>query len=63
MEYRSAIVDECGALVGWISELDGDEIEKILDDHPEYEIRCLECQCDGYTCGDFESFEYYDEPF
>lgn len=41
MEYRSAIVDELGYLVAYCSEIDEDE-------HPEYTIRCIECECDGY---------------
>ena len=49
MEYRSAIVDECGTFVAWCRELTEDEQNRILDSHPEYSIRCLECEFDGYT--------------
>lgn len=48
MEYRSAIVDECGTFVAWCCELSEDEQKQILDNHPEYFIRCLECESDGY---------------
>ena len=48
MEYRSAIVDECGVFVAWCCELSEDERELILSEHPEYSIRCLECEPDGY---------------
>lgn len=48
MEYRSAIVDECGTFVAWCCELSDDERKYILDGHPEYSIRCLECETDGY---------------
>ena len=50
MEYRSAIVDELGYLVGYCSELTEDEQNHILDEHPEYSIRCIECERDGYPC-------------
>lgn len=48
MEYKSAIVDECGTFVAWCCELTNDERELILSNHPEYTIRCLECEYDGY---------------
>lgn len=48
MEYRSAVVDELGYLVAYCSEIDEDEQNRILDEHPEYTIRCIECECDGY---------------
>lgn len=62
MEYRSAIVDELGCLVAWVSETDADDVERILDDHPEYSITCLECECDGYV-NYFDDVEYYDGAF
>lgn len=49
MEYRSAIVDECGYLVAWCSELSRERVSTILEEHPEYTISCIECECDGYT--------------
>ena len=48
MKYRSAIVDELNCLVAWCCELSDDEKERILEEHPEYTIRCIECGCDGY---------------
>lgn len=47
-EYRSAIVDELGALVAWCDELTESEKKRIMDNHPEYNFSCLECDCDGY---------------
>lgn len=42
MEFKSAIVDECGDVVYWCEELSEDEIEIILTDYPEFRIRCVE---------------------
>lgn len=43
MEYRSAIVDECGRVMYWCDELQGEEqIECILDCHPEWQRECIE---------------------
>lgn len=41
MEYRSAIVDECGDVVMWCDEMSQDEIQEILDQHPEWRERCI----------------------
>lgn len=48
MEYKSAIVDELGYLVAWCCEITYEEKHRILNEHPEYETRCIECECDGY---------------
>ena len=41
--YRSAIVDELGYVMFWCDELQGEEqIECILDSHPEWNRRCVE---------------------
>ena len=48
MEYRSAIVDELGNLVAFCSELDEGEQTRILEEHPEYNFACIECESDGY---------------
>ena len=42
LEYRSAIVDECGYVMYWCSELSKEEIVRILDNHPEWTIRGIE---------------------
>ena len=63
MEYRSAIVDELGCLVAWCSELSNEETERILDEHPEYSISCLECEPDGYPHYGFDDVEYCDGSF
>lgn len=43
--YRKAIVDELGWVIFWCDELqDEDQIESILNSHPEWKIECIE-QC------------------
>ncbi len=43
MEYRTAIVDECDCVIFWCDELQGnDQIECILDGHPEWSIKAIE---------------------
>jgi len=42
MEFKSAIVDECGDVVYWCEELSSDEIETILANHPEWRTRCVQ---------------------
>ena len=41
IEYRTAIVDECGDVVMWCEDMDQDEIEEILEDHIEWRMRCI----------------------
>lgn len=40
--YRSAIINELGWPEYWIDELTREEIEKILEEHPEWSIRAIE---------------------
>lgn len=43
MEYRTAIVDEVGYVMFWCDELqDKDQIECILNGHPEWTLQCIE---------------------
>ena len=43
MEFRSAIVDEIGCVMYWCDELqDENQIECILDNHPEWSRKCIE---------------------
>ncbi len=43
MEFRTAIVDECGCVIFWCDELQGnDQIECILDGHPEWSVETIE---------------------
>ena len=43
MEFRSAIVDELGCVMYWCDELqDEDQIECILNSHPEWSRKCIE---------------------
>ena len=43
LEFRSAIVDECGEIVCWCSELTDDEVSTILVEHPEWKKKCEVC--------------------
>lgn len=43
MEYRTAIVDETGWVMYWCDELQGwDQIETILEGHPEWSVKAIE---------------------
>lgn len=42
MILSSIIVDELGHIVANCSDLYGDEIDEILESHPEYSIRCIQ---------------------
>lgn len=43
MEYRTAIVDECGMVMWWCDDLLGwDQIETILTGHPEWSVKAIE---------------------
>ena len=38
--YRRVIVDECGEIMEYVSDLTGAEINEILEEHPEWQITC-----------------------
>jgi hypothetical protein len=38
--YRRVIVDECGEIMEYVSDLTGAEINEILEEHPEWRITC-----------------------
>lgn len=42
IEFRSAIVDECGCVMYWCDELSESEVDKILEQHQEWKVRCIE---------------------
>ena len=43
MEFKSAIVNELGKVMFWCDELqDENQIECILNHHPEWSIKCIE---------------------
>ena len=42
LEFRSAIVDECGDVMYWLNELSKSEIAEILANHPEWKKKCVE---------------------
>ena len=42
MEFRSAIVDELGYVMYWCDELQDEEIECILNNHPEWRRKCIQ---------------------
>lgn len=39
MNYKMAIVDECGEVMAWMSELTKDETLQMLEEHPEWKMR------------------------
>lgn len=41
MSYSRVIVDECGEIMEYVSDLTGAEVNEILDEHPEWQIKCL----------------------
>ena len=41
-EFKSAIVDECGEVMYWCSELTKSEIDSIMDAHEEWRIRFIQ---------------------
>ena len=42
-EFKMAIVDELGEIVCWCSKLTEEEIKDILNNHPEWKRRFIEC--------------------
>lgn len=42
MEYRTAIVDECGDIIAWVSDIGHMRAMELLDEHPEWHIKCIE---------------------
>lgn len=43
LEFRSAIVNELGEIICWCSELDKDEVDIVLAEHPEWKKQCEVC--------------------
>lgn len=41
MEYARAIVNELGEVVAWCRDLTQEEIQKVLEESPEYRITCI----------------------
>ena len=39
MNFKMAIVDECGEVIYWVSELTSEETCQALEDHPEWQMR------------------------
>ena len=42
MEFRSAIVNECGEFVCWCNELSERDVQAVLEEHPEWKKKCIE---------------------
>ena len=40
--YSRVIVDECGEIMEYVSDLTGAEVNEILEEHPEWSIKCVE---------------------
>lgn len=41
MIYAKVIVDECGEVMEYISDLLEEEVEEILKEHSEWQIKCI----------------------
>ena len=37
--YNRVIVDECGKIMEYVSDLTGAEVNEILDEHPDWQIK------------------------
>ena len=42
MIYSRVIVDECGTVMEYVSDLTGAEVNEILEARPEWSIKCVE---------------------
>ena len=42
MYFERAIVDELGSVIYWCSELEEEQIDIILENHPEWNLRTVE---------------------
>ena len=42
MIYSRVIVDECGEIMEYVSDLTGAEINEILEEHPEWQITTVQ---------------------
>ena len=43
--YTRVIVNELGEIEEYVSDLTGAEVNEILDDHPEWKIKIVPCDC------------------
>ena len=41
MIYSRVIVNELGEIEEYVSDLTGAEVEEILEEHPEWKIKCI----------------------
>lgn len=41
-QYESVICNELGEVVARCNDLPGEQVQKILDEHEEYYLRCVE---------------------
>lgn len=41
MIYSRVIVDECGEIMEYVSDLTGAEVNELLRQHPEWQIKCI----------------------
>ena len=42
MEFKMAIVDECGEVMAWLTDLTKDEACEMLEQNPEWKIRPIQ---------------------
>lgn len=40
--YKMAIVDECGEVMAWMTDLTKEETLEMLDEHPEWQMRPIQ---------------------
>ena len=41
MEYKTAIIDECGKVMFWCIDMSDEEVDEVLDIHPEWRVQCI----------------------
>ena len=42
MEFKTAIVDELGYIVYWCCDITNEKKERILSEHPEWAVKCIQ---------------------
>lgn len=43
IEVALAVVDECGDVVAWVSDVGEEEAEKMIQEHEEWYYKCFDC--------------------
>jgi len=42
LSFRTGICNECGEVVVWCDELTDEQVQKLLNDHEEYYLNCIQ---------------------